>query len=128
METTLIIFRIMASIVNGLLIGLAITVYFYMHRHQQKMKDITNMLVRLFVITMGEHLRHNFDQLKEMKEVLQELIAAERYEDAKRLKAVIDDHAQQTLEELRRFKEEFGDKVIKMDLTKICEPTNEEED
>ena len=128
METTLIIMRIVTSIAYTVLIGLAISAYFYLRRQQQDMKDIKRVLARLFAITVGEHLRSNFDHLNEMKEALQKLVENEQYEDAKRMQAIITEQERQAMKALHSFQDEFGDDVVKMVITKVGKPANEEED
>lgn len=128
METTLIIIRIVTSIAYTVLIGLAISVYFYLRRQQQDMKDIKRVLARLFAITMGEHLRSNFDRLNEMKDTLQKLVENEQYEDAKRMQTLITAQEQQAMKALHSFQKEFGVDVVKMEITKVGKPANEEED
>lgn len=122
----MIIMRIVTSIAYTVLIGLAISVYFYLRRQQQDMKDIKRVLSRIFAITMGEHLRSDFDHLNEMKESLQKLVENEQYEDAKCMQALIKE--QQTMKALHSFQKEFGDDVVKMEIMKVGKPANEEED
>lgn len=123
METTLIIMIVAYAM-------LTIAVYIYMRREQRKeIEDIKELLTRMFAVTMSEHLRNNFEQINKMKEDLQELVNDERYEDAKRLRAVIAKQELHAMKALRSFQEEFGDKVMKLEVTKIGKPaTNEEED
>ena len=120
--------RIVISIAYTVLIGFATSAYFYLRRQQQDMKYIERVLERLFAITMGEHLRINFDHLNEMKESLQKLVENEQYEDAKRMQALITEQEQQAMKALHSFQKEFGDDVVKMEIMKVGKPANEEED
>lgn len=110
------------------IICLSIEAWFRLRQQRQDILGIKKVLARTFVVTMGEHLSNSFDRLNDMKECLQELIADERYEDAKRLKAVIDEQEQLAKKALRTLQDEFGEGVVKIEETKIRKPaTNEEE-
>jgi len=107
----------------------AVNTYFRLRRQQRDLDHIKKVLARIFAITMGEHLRSNFDHLNKMKKTLQKLIENEQYEDAKRMQALIAEQERQAMKALHSFQDEFGDDVVKMEITKVGgKPTNEEED
>lgn len=70
-------------------------------------------------ITMGEHIRNNVDELNNMKERLEELLEDERFEDAGRLKKIIE-HQEHLIEQsIARFKNVFGEDAVRVEMTKF---------
>lgn len=126
MEIIQIILSIVVCITYSVLIGLAITVFFYMRRQQREMLDIKKLQTRMFILVMSEHLRNDVNQLNDMNKELCELVDDERYEDADRLKITINELKKSTLSKLHRFQQEFGDTIFELKVTKIGEPDNDE--
>jgi hypothetical protein len=70
-------------------------------------------------ITMGEHIRNNVDELNSMKERLEELLEDERFEDAARLKKIIEHQEHQIELAIARFKKTFGEDTVRVEMTKF---------
>ena len=70
----------------------------------------------LFRVT-GDHIKQSFEDVNKMRDTLRRLVEQERYEEAKRLKAVIAETERIAMTELRDFKERFADNIDEVSLT-----------
>ena len=68
-------------------------------------------------ITMGEHIRNDVDELNSMKVRLEELLEDDRFEDAVRLKKIIEHQEHQIDLAIARFKDIFGEDAVKVEVT-----------
>lgn len=76
------------------------------------LEEIVHKLNNTHKIVMGESVRSNFDQLNNMKEKFKELLKSEQYEEAKKLKTIIDSVEKDVYKSLMIFKKECGGDII----------------
>lgn len=115
MTTLQIIVHLVTIVAYVFLIALCITTFRYFRRQQDDIDHIN----RTLHILMGEHLRQNVDELNDMKERLEELVEEDRYEDAQRLKQIIDEQERSVKEQIDKFRDTFGEDTVKVEVTKF---------
>lgn len=93
--------------------------YLRMKRQESEQNEMKIMLMKILAITMGEHLKSSFESVNDMKEALEELIEAERFEEAEKLKSVIADAERGAFMELERFRKHFGDECVDVKLMNV---------
>ena len=119
MTTLQIIVHLVTSVAYVFLIALCITTFRYFRRQQDDIDHINRTLHLLMGISMGEHLRQNVDELNDMKERLEELVEEDRYEDAQRLKQIIDEQERSVKEQIDKFRDTFGEDTVRVEVTKF---------
>ena len=86
-------------------------------RQEDELDEIKYGVKTCIALAMGEHIRNSFNEINDMKEVLEEMIEDERFEEAERLKTVIAKAESGAMRELERFREHFGKDCV--DVTSI---------
>lgn len=87
----------------------AVSAWFALRRLQDDVNVMKKALRISTTMTMGSHLKDNFDELEKMKATLRRLVETEQYAEARKLQSAIA-HAEQIVQEaLQRFKETCGD-------------------
>ena len=127
MQILNIIFTIVAIIANGALAYFAITAWFELRRIKSDLIGMRRALAITTTITMGEHVRSNFDQLNEMKKTFHLLVENEQYEEAEELKNAIAKMELSAEHALKEFKDICGDKLCEIVVTKVKAGNREEE-
>ena len=127
MQILNIIFTIVAVIANAAVTYFAIAAWFGLRRMKSGMDGMKRALAVTTTITIGDHVRDNFEQLNEMRAVLRRLVEDEHYEEAKELEKDIRKMEHHAEESLRHFKEICGDKLCDIVVTKVKAGRNEEE-
>lgn len=92
--------------------------YFYLRRQNDSIKIVSKSLSRMLMMVMGDHLRDSFNEVNAMQKEFHELIENERYEEAERLKSIIESAEKSAEKSLHNFKELFGDEC-EVVVTKI---------
>ena len=122
MQALQIITDFIVSIGHVALIAFCITSFMVL---RQMIKDINHLKTaqqKCLMVTMAEHLRSNFNEVNTMRETMQELVENEDFEQAEKLKAVLDKAEADALSALKQFKETFGDDIVEIEATKISRP------
>ena len=127
MQILNIIFTIMATIAAWILTLFAITAWGELRRLNRKLTVMERAMTIVTTITMGEHVKSNFEQLNEMKAAFHRLIENEQYEEAEKLKAAITEMERNAEASMKRFKDICGDDICKIVVTKEKKHYNEEE-
>ena len=127
MQILNIIFTIVAIIANAAVTYFAITAWFEVRRMNRKLTGMERAMAIVTTITMGEHVKSNFDQLNEMKAAFHRLIENEQYEEAEELKKAIAKMELSAEHALKEFKDICGDKLCEVVVTKVKNHINEEE-
>ena len=127
MQILNIIFTIVAIIANAAVTYFAITVWFEVRRMNRKLTGMERAMAIVTTITMGEHVKSNFDQLNEMKAAFHRLVENEQYEEAEELKKAIAKMELSAEHALKEFKDICGDKICEVVVTKVKSHINEEE-
>ena len=96
-----------------------------LRRQQQELKDIRKVLSKTLCVVTGEQICADFDRIKEMEKILRELLENDQYEEAERLKAIIDDRRQAVDNMVRAFRKEFGEDMMKIEIIKTPKPDDE---
>lgn len=99
--------------------------YFYLRRQKDSIKTVDDSietvnisLSRMLMMVMGDHLRDSFREVNALQKEFHELIENERYEEAERLKSIIESAEKSAEKSLHNFKELFGDEC-EVVVTKI---------
>ena len=127
MQILNIILSIMAIIANCFLTWFAITAWFELRRLKRDIIGMRHALAVTTTITMGEHVKSNFEQLNEMKAAFHRLVKNEQYEEAEELKNAIAKMELSAEHALKEFKDICGDKLCEIFVTKVKSHIDEEE-
>ncbi len=127
MQILNIILSIMAIIANCFLTWFAITAWFELRRIKNDILGMKHALAVTTTITMGEHVKSNFEQLNEMKASFHRLVENEQYEEAEELKNAIAKMELSAEHALKEFKDICGDKLCEVVVTKVKNHIDEEE-
>ena len=127
MQILNIILTIVTIIANCFLTLFAITAWFELRRMKRNLTVMERAMTIVTTITMGEHVKSNFEQLNEMKAAFHRLIENEQYEEAEKLKAAITEMERNAEASMKRFKDICGDDICKIVVTKEKKHYNEED-
>ena len=119
MQIQNIIFTIVAVIANAAVTYFAITAWFELRRMKSDFAGMKRALAITTTITMGEHVKSNFEQLNEMKADFHRLVENEQYEEAEELKNAIAKVELNAEHALKEFKDLCGDKLCDIVVTKV---------
>ena len=126
MQIQNIIFTIVAIISNAAVTYFAITAWFELRRLKRDIIGMKRALAVTTTITMGEHVKSNFEQLNEMKAAFHRLVENEQYEEAEELKNAIAKMELSAEHALKEFKDICGDKLCEVIVTKVKNHIDEE--
>lgn len=127
MQILNIIFTIVAIIANCFLTWFAITAWFELRRLKRDIIGMRHALAVTTTITMGEHVKSNFEQLNKMKSDFHRLVENEQYEEAEELKNAIAKMELSAEHALKEFKDICGDKLCEIVVTKVKRHHSEED-
>lgn len=127
MQILNIILTIMTIMANCFLTWFAITAWFELRRMNRKLTGMGRAMTVVTTITMGEHVRSNFEQLNKMKSDFHRLVENEQYEEAEELKNAIAKMERNAEHALKEFKDICGDKLCEIVVTNVKSHINEEE-
>jgi len=119
MQIQNIIFTIVAIISNAAVTYFAITAWFELRRLKRDIIGMKRALAVTTTITMGEHVKSNFEQLNEMKAAFHRLVENEQYEEAEELKNAIAKMELSAEHALKEFKDICGDSLCDIVVTKV---------
>ena len=126
MEVLNIIFNVVAVVANGALTFFAINAWFALHRMEQKVNGMSSSVAITTALTMGEHVRKNFEEVNRMKETFQHLVDTEQYEEAQELQGLIMNAEREAEASLKCFKEICGDSIVDVIVTSVKRANTEE--
>lgn len=84
-----------------------------------KIRELRRTQKKMMMLVMTEHLRGIFNELNSLKATLNELVENENFEEAKKLKTVIEDAEESAMNALRHFQDMFGNDACKVTITKV---------
>ena len=90
MQTLDIILTVSALITNFALSFLVVYEWFALRRLNAAVRGMRGALVKTFSLVFGNHVKSMFDELNKMKGTLSYLVEHEQYEEAEKLKTLID--------------------------------------
>lgn len=100
-------------IAYGLASYFAISAWFCLRKFGSDMHDLQKVSVKVYAIVSALKLQSTFDQLNEMKNTLCQLVQAEKFEEAAKLKEIVEKQERSALESLKEFRETFWWRVCK---------------
>lgn len=119
MQTLQIIVLIMGVVSYAAMTFLASYAFGRLRRLGDEVSDLRRTTHTTLGITMGEHIRNDVDELNSMKERFDELLEEERFEDASRLKKIIEQQEHVVEQSIDRFKKAFGEDTVRVEMTKF---------
>lgn len=125
MQILNIIFTIVAIIANAAMTYFAVTAWFELRRTKRDIADMKRAIAVTTSITMGQHVKANYEELNDMKAAFHRLVKDERYEEAEELKKSIMRMERHADEALDQFKHLCGD-YCKVIVTKVKSHIDEE--
>ena len=81
--------------------------------------DMGDEIHTMLAIAVGEHIRKDVEELNSMKERFDELLEEERFEDASRLKKIIEQQEHVVEQSIDRFKKAFGEDAVRVEMTNL---------
>ena len=109
MQVLNIIFTVMDIVANAALTYFAVSAWFTLRRRQKDVNGMRKAVAITTTLTMGSHVKSNFDEVNKMKATFMHLVENEQYEEARKLQDIIAHAEQSAKESLQRFKETCGD-------------------
>ena len=119
MQTLQIIVSIMSVVSYAAMTFLAGFAFVRLRRLSEEVSDLRRTTHTTLCITMGEHIRNNVDELNSMKERFDELLEKECFEDASRLKKIIELQEHAIERSIDHFKKAFGEDAVRVEMTKF---------
>lgn len=111
MEVLKILFTLAGLVANFVLVFFAVTAWFRLREVNKKIGAMLRGVGLVTTMVMGQHVKENFEEVNRMKRTFERLVENEQYDDAERMKAVIDKAERDALRSLEKFKETYGDAV-----------------
>ena len=111
MTTLRIITDLIVSFGHVALMTIAIVAFLTLRRMERRQRDISRTASTTLMLTMGEHLKSNVEELNDMQHRLSRLVEDEQYEAAEQLKGIIEKHEQTVRQSMEQIKRMFGDNV-----------------
>lgn len=117
METLQIILTILSSLTYAVTTTFAIMAWFRLRQVQKDIDLMERRTHQMYVMSMASHIQRNFEEVQHMKEVLEELIESENFEEAEKLQAAINEAEESAMRSLKNFKEIAGDSIREVIVT-----------
>lgn len=118
MEVLHVLFLVAGLVANAALTFFGVTAWFRLREVNKKADAMLRGVGLVTTIMMGQHVKENFEEVNRMKRTFDRLVENEQYEDAERMKAVIDKAERDALRSLEKFKETCGD-AVNVIVTKV---------
>lgn len=119
MEVLNIILFILGLLAYCTSIFFATSAYFKMKLYQDKLSFMETSIQKILIITLGERMRKNFEDLNELNLKLADLIEHEQYEEAEKLKKVIEKVEENAFNSLNNFQKTFGKDMCEIVISEI---------
>lgn len=113
---------VVGIVANAALAFFAVAAWFRLHNVDKKMSAVLRGVSMVSTLTMGQYVKGAFEELERMRATMERLVEEDRFEEAKRLKDIIDKAEHDAKQSLEKFKEIGGD------LVKFVEVKVEEEE
>lgn len=109
----------LCGVIAGLVSYFAIGAWFRLRQFSSDIRDLQKVSVKVYAIVSALKLQSTFDQLNEMKNTLCQLVQAEKFEEAAKLKEIVEKQERAALDSLKEFRETFGGEYVKVDVKQI---------
>lgn len=114
-----IIFTIVAIVVNAALTFFAGYAFITMRKLQKDVDGMWRSVTMTLTLTMGSHVKGNFDELNKMKETFNYLVDTEQYEEAQKMQDAIEKAERSAMASLEKFRETCGGNLAEIIVTKV---------
>ena len=118
MEVLKILVTVAGMVAYAAVVFFAIAAWFRLREMERRTKATLRGVSLLTTLAMGHHVKENFEEVNRMKRAFEQLVEEERYEDAERMKSVIDKAERDAERALEHFKDTFGE-VMDITVTKV---------
>lgn len=125
MEVLHIIVSILGMFAYTAAIFFATSAFFKMKLYQKKLSFIETSIQKILIITLGDRLRKNFEDLNELKHKLAVLIEHEQYEEAQKLRKVIEKVEENAFKSLKNFQKTYGEDMCEIVISEINNDNDE---
>lgn len=119
MEVLHIIVSVLGLLSYSTTIFFATSAFFKMKLYQDKLSFMETSIQKILIITLGERMRKNFEDLNELKHKLAVLIEHEQYEEAQKLRKVIEKVEENAFKSLKNFQKTFGEDMCEIVISEI---------
>ena len=102
---------ICSVIASGAMTFFAVSAWFTLRRVSADVLELEKATGKMYAIVSVLKIQMSFNQLNDLKEVFNELISAEQFEEAAKLKAVIENEERQILREIEQCQKTCGEHV-----------------
>lgn len=119
METIEFVIHLCGGIAYGLMSYFAICAWFRLRKLGTDMHDLWKVSAKVYAIVSALKLQSTFDQLNEMKNTLRQLVQADQFEEAAKLKEIVEKQEREALESLKKFQDTFGGEGVNVDVKQI---------
>ena len=108
MEILRITLFVVSTVCYGAIIFFTLRAYRRLQRQQEDMKELKFVSFRVFAIVSALKLQVELDMIAKMKQAMKDCIEQEDFEEATRLKELIDRQEKQATQLVKEFKDAFG--------------------
>lgn len=112
MEILKVAFTIMATIAYS-------AMAFFVAYAVTKIRELRRTQMKMMMLVMSEHLRGTFNELNSLKATFNELVENENFEEAEKLKGIIEKAEVASMNALRHFQDMFGNDACEVTITKV---------
>lgn len=119
MEVLHIIVSVLGLLSYGTAIFFATSAFFKMKLYQDKLSFMETSIQKILIITLGERMRKNFEDLNELNLKLAALIEHEQYEEAEKLKKVVEKVKENAFKSLKNFQKTFGEDMCEIVISEM---------
>lgn len=123
-----IIFTIVAIVANAAMTFFASYAFVTMRKLQKDVGGMKCATAMTLTLTMGSHVKQNFDDLNSMKETFNHLVETEQYEEAQKMHDVIEKAERAAMVALEKFRETCGSNLAEIIVTKVKNGHIEDDD
>ena len=118
METMNFVLCLCGVIAYWLVSYFAVSAWSRLRKFGSDMHDLQKVSAKVYAIVYALKLQSTFDQLNEMKDTLRQLAQDEQFEEAAKLKEIVEKQEREAQESLKEFRETFGGEYVKVEQIK----------
>lgn len=119
MELLNIVLTILTIVANIALTFFAISAWFGLHRLERIISSMHRDITITATLTMGNHVKENFEQVNNMKETFNRFVETEHYEEAAQMQEMIEKAEKVAMESLEHFRKTFGENLAEIIVDRV---------
>lgn len=119
MQILQVILGIVAAISYGAVGFIAGYAFIRLRRMERLLMQIHHETKATLATALGEHLRTSFREINEMRSRLYQAVESDDYEEADRLKGIIEAAEKAAMHELENFRNTFGEDCVDIKLVQV---------